>query len=156
MTTQEKTIKEIKEYLTSHFQFVLATYGDHPWPATLYYSTDDDLNIYFLTSPKTIHAQFIKNNPAIAAAISDAPQAPNSKKRGLQIYGLCEQITGARKITHAITLWTKTLGVSNPDYSYEGMMKKAISGRMYRITPKKIKFYNEELWEEGKEKMIEL
>lgn len=87
-------------------------------------------------------------------AISDAPQSPNSNKKGLQIYGLCKQISGARKVTHAITLWNKTLGVTNKDYSYEGMIKKAISGRMYKITPKKIKFFNEDLTEEGKERLI--
>jgi uncharacterized protein YhbP (UPF0306 family) len=156
MTTKQQDLNYIKDYLKSHFQFVLATSGEHPWVATLYYSTDDDLNIYFLTSPKTIHAQHIKDNPKVAASFADSPQAPNSKKVGLQIYGICKEITGARKITHAITLWTKTLNVTNKDYSYQGMLKKAISGRMYKLTPKKIKFFNEELWEEGKEKLIEL
>lgn len=156
MSNNKKTISQIKEYLQSHFQFVLARYGEYPWVATLYYSVDDDLNIYFLTGPHTIHAEHIAKNSHVAAAISDAPQAPNSNKKGLQISGVCVEVTGARKITHAITLWTKTLGVTNPNYSYEGMVKKAISGHMYKLTPKKIKYFNEELWEEGKEKLIEL
>ena len=149
-------LESVQEYLNNHFQMALATYGEHPWICTLYYSIDQDLNIYFLTSPKTIHAKQIEKNPQVAVAISDSPQAPNSNKHGLQIYGLCEQISGEKKITHAINLWKKTLGVTNPDYSYAGMLKKAISGRMYKITPKKIKFFNENLWEEGKERLIEL
>lgn len=135
---------------------VIATYGDFPWIATVYYSIDDNMNIYFLTSPKTIHAQQIKSNPKVAIAIADSPQSPNSQKKGLQIYGLCEEVTGMRKITHAITLWTKTLNVTDKNYSYQGMVKKTISGRMYKVTPQKIKFFNEELWEEGQEKLIEL
>lgn len=156
MTTKQEDLEQIKIYLASHFQLVLATSGKYPWICTVYYSIDNDLNIYFLTSPSTIHGQQLAKNPQVAVAIADSPQTPSSQKKGLQIYGLCQQISGARKITHAITLWKKTLGVTSKDYSYEGMVKKAISGRMYKITPKKIKYYNEELWEEGDEKMIEL
>ena len=156
MSTKQQDLEQVKKYLKNHFQLVLATVGTHPWVCTLYYSIDNDLNIYFLTSPKTIHGQQLAKNSKVAAAISDSPQTPTAKKKGLQIYGLCKQISGARKVTHAITLWKQTLGVTSKDYSYEGMIKKAISGRMYKITPKKIKFFNEELWEEGMEKLIEL
>lgn len=156
MESRQEVISKIKEYLQAHYQLVIATYGEHPWICTVYYSVDNDMNIYFLTSPDTLHAQQIKSNLHVAVAIADSPQAPNSNKKGLQIYGLCEQISGEKKITHAINLWTKNLGVNNPDYSYAGMMKKAISGRMYKVTPKKIKYYNEEIWEEGDEKIIEL
>jgi len=156
MSNQLTDLEHIKNYLNNHYQLALATSGDHPWICTVYYTTDEDLNIYFLTSPKTIHGKQIAVNPQVAVAISDSPQNPKDNKHGLQIYGHCKQITGERKITHAISLWKKTLGVTNPDYSYAGMLKKAISGRMYQITPKKIKFFNENLWEEGKEKLIEL
>jgi len=156
MTTKQQDLDHVKKYLTNHFQMVLATNGRFPWVCTLYYSIDSDLNIYFLTGPTTIHGKQIAKNGKVAVAISDSPQTPASKKKGLQIYGLCKQISGVRKVTHAITLWKQTLGVTSDKYSYEGMLKKAITGRMYKITPKKIKFFNEELWEEGKEKLIEL
>lgn len=155
MTTKEQDIEYMKKYLADHFQMVLATSDTFPWISTLYYSFDDQMNIYFLTSPDTIHGKQLKSNPKVAIAIADSPQNPTAKKKGLQIYGLCEQISGARKVTHAITLWKRTLGVTSNDYSYEGMIKKAISGRMYKVTPKKVKFFNEELWEEGKERLLE-
>jgi uncharacterized protein YhbP (UPF0306 family) len=151
----QENLEHISKYLQEHFQMVLATNGEFPWVSTLYYSTDRDLNIYFLTGPKTIHGLQIAKNPKVAMAVSDSPQTPASKKKGLQIYGMCEQISGAHKVTYAIELWKKTVGVTSDKYSYEGMLKKAISGRMYKITPKKIKFYNEELWEEGKEQTVD-
>jgi uncharacterized protein YhbP (UPF0306 family) len=156
MLSKEENLAHIKKFLESHFQMVVATNDRFPWICTVYYSIDSDLNIYFLTGPSTIHGKQIAKNPKVAVAIADAPQTPTSKKKGLQIYGVCKQISGARKVTHAITLWKQTLGVTSKDYSYEGMIKKAITGRMYKITPKKIKFYNEELWEEGDECLIEL
>ena len=55
-----------------------------------------------------------------------------------------------------LDLWRAKLKVESPDYIFEGMQTGKISGRMYKITPKKLKFFNEALQEEGKEKLIEL
>lgn len=154
--TQQEILKLIKEYLHLRYQMVLATNGEHPWVATLYYSLDSNLNLYFLTNPETIHAQHIAVNPQVAVAVADSPQLPNSDKVGVQIYGVASQISSRHKITHALGLWCKTLGVTNSEYTYEGMKKKLIDGQMYLIVPKKIKFFNEAIWEEGKEPVIEL
>ncbi|GIK84140.1 MAG: hypothetical protein BroJett025_07620 [Patescibacteria group bacterium] len=154
---EEKHRGLIKKYLTDKYQMVLATSGaEYPWIATLYFSFDDELNLYFLSSPNTLHCKQIDENQKVAVAIADSPQNPTSNKKGLQIFGVAQQISGKHKITHALNLWKKTLGVTSTEYSYEGMTKKLISGRMYKIIPKKIKFFNEELWEEGKEVTIEL
>lgn len=156
MNTTKTDLMHIKEFLYNHFQMVLATNGTHPWVCTVYYTTDEDMNIYFLTGPKTIHGKQLAKNPKVAIAIADAPQAPTSNKKGLQLYGICKQISGVHKVNYALGLWKKTVGVKSDDYSYEGMMRKAISGRMYKITPKQIKYFNEELWDEGKERLIKL
>lgn len=146
----------IKKFIKSRYQMVIATSDDHLWTATLYYSTDDDLNIYFLSSPDTIHGRHIAINPSVAVNITDAPQYPTSKKKGVQIYGVAQQVIGKQKIVHALSLWKKTLNIKSEIYSYEGMIKKLISGKMYKITPQKLKFFNEELWQEGEEPMIDL
>ena len=135
---------------------VIATYGEHPWIATEYYSFDDDFNFYFLSDPKTLHCKQIAKNSNVALSICDAPQHPSAKKKGIQIFGIATKISGVHKIKHALGLWRKTLGVTSDAYTYEGMMKKAIKGRMYKVESKKIKFFNEELWEEGKERLISL
>ncbi len=150
-------LKHIKDFLCERYQMVIATYGeDHPWIATVYYSFDKDLSLYFLSDPNTLHCQQIAKNPNVALSISDAPQNPSAKKKGIQIFGMAEQVSGMHKIKHALGLWRKTLGVTSNAYTYEGMMKKAIKGRMYKVEPVKIKFFNEELWEEGSEPTITL
>lgn len=153
---REETLNLIKEYIQSHFQMVIATNGDHPWIATVYYSIDDDLNLYFLSNPATIHCQQISHNPQVAVSIADSPQPANAKKIGIQLYGLAEQVSGEKKITHALNLWRKSLNVTSDTYTYKGMMSKLIEGRMYKVVPKKIKFFNQEIWEEGSEPLIEL
>lgn len=153
---QEDELKHITDYLSNQYQMTIATYGDHPWIATVYYSLDDDLHLYFLSDPTTLHCQHIAKNPQVAVSICDSPQNPSSKKKGIQIFGIAEKISEIHKIKHSLTLWRKTLGITSSIYTYEGMMKKSIAGRMYMIKPKKIKFFNEDLWEEGMEREIDL
>lgn len=153
---RKEILGHIKEFLASHFQMVVSTYSSYPWISTLYYSVDRDMNIYFLSNPETIHCRQIEKNPKVAVAIVDSPQKPASLKKGIQIYGKAKRISGANKIRHALDLWKKTLDVTSPLYTYEGMMKKAIKGRMYKITPKRIRFFNEALWKDGEEPLIEL
>jgi len=135
---------------------VIATCGEHPWIATVYYAMDDNWNFYFLSDPKTLHCQHIAKNPEVALAIATSPQDLSENKKGVQIFGLAEQITEEAEITTAVNLWKKRLSVESDDYSYAGMMANKIKGRMYKVVPKKTKFFNEDLWEEGTETTIEL
>lgn len=153
----KKDLEYIKDFLKDdNKQMVIATYGEHPWIATVYFSFDQDLNLYFLSDPDTIHCQHIMNNPNVAVAIAKSPQNPSSKKKGLQIFGIAEQLVEVSQIKHALDMWRSTLGVTSDKYTYEGMIKNETSGRMFKVVPKKIKFFNEEIWDDGKEFVIEL
>ena len=156
MSDKKLDLANIEKYLTSHMQMSASTQGDFPWIFTAYYASDKDLNIYFLTSPSTIHGTQLATNPNVAVAIADSPQDPSGKKAGLQISGLCTQLTEELEVRAALTLWCDKLKVKSPDYSYEGMQSGKISGKMYKITPKKLKLFDESLQEEGKESLIEL
>jgi len=156
MTTKQQDLEHVGKFLTDHTQMSASTSSNYPWIFTAYYTTDKDLNLYFLTSPKTIHAGQIATNPKIAVAIADSPQDLMGKKAGLQMSGLCTQLNDESEIRTALKLWRTKLNVENPDYTYESMQAGKISGRMYKIVPKKIKFFNEHLQEEGEERLIEL
>lgn len=153
---QDKLIQYIKEYLTNKKQLSIGTYDNEPWGATLYYAADDDLNLYVLTNPDSIHGVHISNNPRISVIVADSPQDPASKKKGLQMFALCTLLTADEEVDRAIKLWNKALNVQSTDYSLDGIKSGKISGRMYKITPKKIKFFNEVIAEEGREQLIEL
>lgn len=154
-----KLTKElILDFIKGHTLMSVATYGKHPWIAYVYYSFDNDLNIYFLSDPKTLHCKQIKENPLVAVSIADSHQKPSSLKKGLQLYGTAQQISDAKKIQHALRLWKETLGVKDPELSYENMVKKIVTGRMYKITPKRIKFFNQELFknDDGEEPVLDM
>lgn len=151
------TKEQVKNFLVQHKQMVIATYGDHPWIATVYYSFDDDLNLYFLSSPSTLHAKHIAQNNNVAVAISKE-QKISSRKQGLQLHGYAQQITKADLVKHALRHWKDSLSVIDPELSYENMLKKVVKGRMYKIVPKKIKLFHEGLFdvEDGEEPVLEL
>jgi len=158
MKTLTLTKKIVLDYLQKYRLMVIATYGSFPWIASVYYSYDNNLNLYFLSSPDTLHVKQIKMNEKVAVAIVDSHQKVTDLKKGLQISGIAEEINGANKIKHALRLWKDTLNIVNPNYSYEGMMKKLIKGRMFKITPHKIKLFDQNMFkvEDGQEPVLNI
>lgn len=152
------TKKHILDLLQENTLMSLATFGKFPWIASVYYTFDQDLNLYFLSSPTTLHCQQIAQNNQVAVAIADSHQNINSPKRGLQLWGTARQIFDSAKMKHALTLWKNSLGVENPKLTYTNIVNKIISGRMYQISPKRIKLFDHELFpaKDGEEPVLEL
>ena len=76
----------------------------------------------------------------------------------MQISGLAEEVSGVEKIKHALSLWKDFLSVNNPKLTYENM-KKGLTGKIYKITPKRIKLFDQELFkdaDDGEEPVLEL
>jgi len=147
-------MKEIVlQFLKHHALMSLATYGDFPWIASVYYTFDKNINLYFLSAPTTLHVKQIIQNPKVAVAIADSHQNINKTKRGLQLSGIAKQISGIDKIKHVLKLWKTNLGVVDPKLTY-----KVVIGSMFKITPKRIKLFDQELFkvEDGKEPILEL
>ncbi|PIX81414.1 MAG: hypothetical protein COZ34_03410 [Candidatus Pacebacteria bacterium CG_4_10_14_3_um_filter_34_15] len=152
------TKKNVLDFLETKKLLVIATYGDHPWIASVYYSFDKDLNLYFISAPSTIHGRQMEKNKKVAVAIVDSNQKPSDVKRGLQIYGTVEKVSGINKVRHALRLWKDFLNIQRPDISFESMKKGLYKGRMYTITPKKIKLFDQEKFKvpDGEEPILEL
>ncbi len=152
------TKKDVLDFLTTKKLMILATNGNHPWVASVFYSFDKDLNLYFISSPSTIHGKHIEKNKKVAAAIVDTNQKPSDVKRGLQIYGTVEKVSGINKIRHAIRLWKDFLNVERPDISFENMQKGLYKGRVYKLIPKKIKLFDQDKFKvpDGEEPILSL
>ncbi len=152
------TKKDVLEFLDDKKLMVVATYGEHPWIASVYYSFDKDLNIYFISTPTTIHGRQMEKNKKVSAAIVDSHQKPSDSKKGLQIYGIVERVSGINKVNYALRLWKDFLNVQRPDISFENMKKGLYKGRMYKLTPKKIKLFDQDKFKvpDGEEPILEL
>lgn len=149
----ELTKQQILDFLADHKVMVVSTYGEFPWIATVYYVHDKDMNIYFLSSPETLHAKQIQENPEVAVAIMHSEQEVKDKKKGMQISGVAQRISGLEKVKYALDLWKKTLGVVNPK-----LIVQAVGKSMYKITPRRIKLFDQELFDvaDGLEPVMDL
>jgi len=152
------TKKDVLDFLKLHKLMCLATSGKHPWTAWVFYCFDNDLNIYFISAPSTLHGKQMEKNNQVAAAIADSHQKPSDVKKGLQIFGTVERIAGINKIRYAIRLWKDFLSVERPDITFENMKKGLYKGRMYRLTPKKIKLFDQDKFKvpDGEEPVLKL
>jgi len=150
--------EQILTFLAEHNLMSIATYGDFPWIASVYYTFDKDLHLFFLSSPSTLHCKQISKNKHVAVSIADSHQDISKLKRGLQLWGIAEQISGVAKIKHTLDLWKSSLKVINPELTYENMVKHVIHGRMYMITPHRVKLFDQHLFdvEDGMEPVLNL
>lgn len=86
---------ELRRYLAEHYTMTLATAVDgRPWAATVFYVSDEQLRLYFVSDPKTRHASEAARNPNVAATIYAHDQAWQSI-RGIQIEGRLAEVAGA-------------------------------------------------------------
>lgn len=147
--TQELVLAFLAEYNLMS----IATNGDFPWIASVYYTFDQDLTLYFLSDPSTLHAQQILKNPLVAVAIAESHQEINKPKRGLQMSGIATQISGIHKVQHALRLWKTNLGVVDPK-----LTAKVVTGSLFKVTPKRIKLFDQQLFQvdDGQEPVLEL
>jgi uncharacterized protein len=156
MISMELTKQQVLDFLAEHKLMAVATSGDFPWIASVYYSFDRDLNLYFLSAPSTLHCKQIEKNNRVAVSIADSHQEVSKLKKGLQISGIVEQISGMAKVKHALSLWKSSLGVNDPEITYENMVSKIVKGRMYVIKPLRIKLFDQRLFpvEDGEEPVL--
>jgi len=134
------------KYLKSQKLMTLATYSDKPWVATVYYIADDDLNLYFLTSPKTEHGQHIAKNGHVACNIADTSQKVTDKKTGVQIQGIASRVNAVQKMICLFRMWHKINPGTEERLNFQNIKNKVISARVHKVTPTRIKFFNEKLY----------
>jgi uncharacterized protein len=94
----------ILAYLAAHNTLTLATEREgKPWANALFYA-NDDFTLYFVSDPKTRHADHLKNNPRVAATIQD-DQRDWRAIQGVQIEGRCSEITNPIESARALTVY---------------------------------------------------
>ena len=123
----------------------VATYNKEPWIATVYYIVDKDLNLYFLSSASSRHAQYIFKNENVACNIFDSHQKVTDKKVGVQIYGTCSALESVNEIEPILKMWHKLYPGSKCS-DLRKIKNHEIDTRVFKVVPKRIKFFNEQLF----------
>jgi uncharacterized protein YhbP (UPF0306 family) len=95
MTDRKSLISSICRYLVRHTTLSLATcHEGRPWSTDLFYASDDDCRLYFVSSVTTWHCQHIAANPRVSVSISR--QCVGWKDiKGLQLDGVAGVVSEA-------------------------------------------------------------
>ncbi len=88
----------VRELLESTPAMSLSTCRDgRPWAATLFFASDPELRLYFVSDRRTRHAEDIAAGSPVAATVT--PQCRHwHDVRGLQIEGRAQVLTGVARL----------------------------------------------------------
>lgn len=147
----------ILEYLATQIMMSVATYDKKPWIANLYYVHDKDLNLYFVSKKTREHCIAIEKNPNVSVAVADSHQLLGKPQKGLQIFGEAEIVTGIDQLEWMFKMWNKLIAHTKEEkmFNPKEFLKVGVAG-IYKITPKRIRFFNTELWPKEQTKTLEL
>ena len=85
------------EMLKEHHTLTISTRDNASvWSATVFYVSDSNLNLYFLSSEKSRHIQHINMNPEVSATVYK-DQKDWEKLKGIQISGTVESVKGLER-----------------------------------------------------------
>lgn len=109
----EKQIEQtIRGYIPQIIHMSLATVQDNmPWVCEVHFVYDDDLNLYFVSSAKTRHAQEIAKNPHVAGNIV-TQHHKDQKVRCVDFEGVAETLNGADAEKTAYQAYKERFGES--------------------------------------------
>lgn len=123
----------IKDYLSTAKLMQLATSIDNqPWVCSIWFATDENLNIYYFSSITRRHSKEVMENNKVAGAIV-LPQTPNDPPRGLQFQGIVEQLNKQVDIDKAISVYEGR--IFSKEKIEEFINHKEKPHKFYRIKP---------------------
>src|SRR5207248_2163271 len=96
---------DIAQFLKRNHVGVLATASlenAQPHAAAIYYATDSNLNIYFLTKSKTAKSRNLDSNPQGAVVVYEA-----AEQRTAQIYGPVDKVPDKDMMARALPLMSR-------------------------------------------------
>jgi len=147
--------KEIAEYMRSHKIMQLATSSKNkPWICSVFYTVDNEMNLFFISNPSRRHSLEIMKNKNVACAITDSSQEVTKRKKGLQIEGTVSLVTNEREIEFALNLWNESNSGLEKIINFKNYRKKKMEDKVYKIVPKNIKIFDEEM--KGTTRIIEV
>lgn len=121
----------IRNYLPQVIHMSLATCVDNtPWICEVHYVFDDDLNLYFCSTPQRRHSEEIQQNPRVAGNIV-AQHVLGQKVRGVYFEGIAELLENVGENDIAYTLYCERFGTGKEILEEA---KEETGHKFYKIT----------------------
>jgi uncharacterized protein YhbP (UPF0306 family) len=138
--SREEVEESIREIISENQILSMATAkGEEPHINTAFYAFDDELSLYILTPPDTIHGENLEENNSVAVDIHDSHQEWTDDKEGLQIFGETEQVENASKALELYKGRYPELG----EFAANTEELEELDSEFYIIKPERIKVFDE-------------
>jgi uncharacterized protein YhbP (UPF0306 family) len=135
---------EITDFLDNQAAMTIATTATNvPWATSVFYARDDDLNLYFLSSPTTRHSTNIGGNANVAVTII-GDEKDWQKVRGVQVEATAAQVAPSELSSAADIYFGRFPVFRDMVGAPEGADEEALVAAMqyvhfYKITPRMIR-----------------
>lgn len=134
----------VQALLQAQNTLTLATCGDDgPWAAAVFFCSDADCNLYFVSDPRSRHGRHLAARPRAAAAVH--PEADHWVEiRGLQLEGTVVILDGAARAAAVERYLDKFPRIRRLYARPSGDQERLIAARMraaslYRLAPERIR-----------------
>jgi uncharacterized protein YhbP (UPF0306 family) len=137
--------------LAAHNTLSLATVRDGiPWAATVFFASDRELNLYFVSDHRTRHAQDLANCAAVAATVNADCRAWSDVK-GLQMTGRVVVLTGTARVKGLAIYLAKFADVKAlferpASKDEETIAQRLKAANLYRLEPQWIRLIDNSQW----------
>jgi uncharacterized protein YhbP (UPF0306 family) len=140
----EYVLNAIRKIIDDNYLLALSTFAHGTlWTSTVFYSYDEDLNIYFVSDPRTRHCKMIENNPEVSLAIYDTNAIWGTNIQGVQLEGHVKKLSVVQTIAHGSSYLQRFPVAKTIFRSPEMLASDRMAARLYQIKPKIIQLYDE-------------
>jgi uncharacterized protein len=131
----------IIEYLQQAKLLQVATSKDNqPWACTVYFAHDENLNLYWISTPKRRHSIELRINPKVAGIIV-LPHIPGDEVRGLQFQGTAQELRDPDEALTAMQYYKDRYNM--PPARVDAIINDTDGHLCYKITPSTIVLFDE-------------
>lgn len=122
----------IRNYLPNIIHMSLATCTDNkPWVCEVHYAYDEDLNLYFSSSPSRRHSQEIAQNPHVSGNIV-VQHGLDEKPQGVYFEGKAAMVEDPEEVEAALHVYGTRFN-DRADFA-KAELAKEDGSRFYKIT----------------------
>lgn len=131
--------RKIQDYLNEAkiMQLATSTLNGKPWICSVWFSSDDDFNLYWISATTRRHSKQIAKNAKVAAAISMVREPSEQKRGALQIEGAATQLQNPVEIAKVLKLYASR-GIFTVEQVKKFMVDFKHPHRFYKLTPSTI------------------
>jgi uncharacterized protein YhbP (UPF0306 family) len=142
--------KHLTTFISSQKLLTIATVDKNKLPCiyNAYYSSDNNLRLFFVSSTDTNHGKHLQKQNHVAFSISWFNKDDLTDRKSIQGKGICTPVTDKQEILTFLSIHHKKYPFWRDILTCAYLTKKGSTSHLYSITPSYMKFWNDALFGE--------